>query len=296
MDKKLSQETTKITDLQNNVRLYGIEDSTGTPTSGYIDAPDLLKYITDADGDTYIKVEETADDDIINMKSGLTSGTILKLKNGSSTEVFQVDVNGNLLNNGNYTYLKKNTTSLFLGTGITHNLSTGANNTSAGHNSGNSLTAGTNNIFYGNNAGNAIAAGLYNICIGIDSMSAGTGNRNKCIAIGHKSNNYQTANGTIIIDPHDRSDASGELSNSLIIGAATIPTTDQWLRINSKFSVNAAILTNQVLGDIQAGNSLILPEITTPTADTNFGKVYTKTDNKLYFQDGAGVEHEIAFV
>lgn len=34
----------------------------------------------------------------------------------------------------------------------------------------------------------------------------------------------------------------------------------------------------------------------TPTATTNYGKVYTKSDNKLYFQDGAGTEHEIAFV
>ena len=40
---------------------------------------------------------------------------------------------------------------------------------------------------------------------------------------------------------------------------------------------------------------LTIKETTTPTADTNYGKVYTKADNKLYFQDGAGVEHEIAF-
>ena len=39
-----------------------------------------------------------------------------------------------------------------------------------------------------------------------------------------------------------------------------------------------------------------MKETTTPSADTNYGKVYTKTDNKLYFQDGAGTEYEIAFV
>lgn len=38
-----------------------------------------------------------------------------------------------------------------------------------------------------------------------------------------------------------------------------------------------------------------LKEITTPTATPDYGKVYTKNDNKLYFQDGAGNEHEIAF-
>lgn len=41
---------------------------------------------------------------------------------------------------------------------------------------------------------------------------------------------------------------------------------------------------------------LTIKETTTPTAATNYGKIYTKSDNKLYFQDGAGNEHEISFV
>lgn len=44
------------------------------------------------------------------------------------------------------------------------------------------------------------------------------------------------------------------------------------------------------------GGALCLKETTTPTADANYGKIYTKTNNKIYFQDGGGVEHEIAFV
>ena len=39
---------------------------------------------------------------------------------------------------------------------------------------------------------------------------------------------------------------------------------------------------------------LELDEITTPTPTANIGKVYTKSDNRLYFQDGAGSEHELA--
>lgn len=46
---------------------------------------------------------------------------------------------------------------------------------------------------------------------------------------------------------------------------------------------------------IEAG-LLTLKETTTPTADADYGKIYTKSDNKLYFQDGAGTEHEISFV
>jgi len=44
------------------------------------------------------------------------------------------------------------------------------------------------------------------------------------------------------------------------------------------------------------GGYLGLKETTTPTATASYAKVYTKSDNKLYFQDGAGVEHELAFV
>lgn len=39
-----------------------------------------------------------------------------------------------------------------------------------------------------------------------------------------------------------------------------------------------------------------LPETTTPTPEDSVGKVYTKSDNRPYFQDGAGVEHEIVEV
>lgn len=42
-----------------------------------------------------------------------------------------------------------------------------------------------------------------------------------------------------------------------------------------------------------ASGLLTLKEQTTPSADVGYGKVYTKTDNKLYFQDGAGSEHVV---
>ncbi len=37
-------------------------------------------------------------------------------------------------------------------------------------------------------------------------------------------------------------------------------------------------------------------ETATPSAVANYGAIYCKADNKLYFQDGAGAEHEVAFV
>lgn len=41
---------------------------------------------------------------------------------------------------------------------------------------------------------------------------------------------------------------------------------------------------------------LNLREIATPVAIPNYGAIYTKSDNKLYFQDGAGIEHEVFIV
>lgn len=41
------------------------------------------------------------------------------------------------------------------------------------------------------------------------------------------------------------------------------------------------------------GGVLSVLETTTPTPTTNYGKIYTKTDNELYFQDGAGSEKTV---
>lgn len=67
------------------------------------------------------------------------------------------------------------------------------------------------------------------------------------------------------------------------------------MRIDSsgKIGMGVAPLANMSAGDlVLEGGSLVLKERITPTADTNYGKLYTKTDNKVYFQDGAGTEHE----
>lgn len=45
---------------------------------------------------------------------------------------------------------------------------------------------------------------------------------------------------------------------------------------------------------LEGQTTLLLAETTTPTAQTNFAQIYTKSDNKIYIQDGAGVEHEIS--
>lgn len=65
---------------------------------------------------------------------------------------------------------------------------------------------------------------------------------------------------------------------------------------NDNITINAAAVSANYDLMLAGDGVLGLKETTTPTADADHGKVYTKTDNKIYFQDGAGAEHEIAFV
>ena len=52
-----------------------------------------------------------------------------------------------------------------------------------------------------------------------------------------------------------------------------------------------------VVKEVTATSGIItIKETTTPSAVTDYGKIYCKSDNKLYFQDGAGTEHEISLV
>ncbi|KKM00701.1 hypothetical protein LCGC14_1801780, partial [marine sediment metagenome] len=49
--------------------------------------------------------------------------------------------------------------------------------------------------------------------------------------------------------------------------------------------------TAPTVGTLEVNGSINFAEVSTPTALPNFGALYTKSDNALYFQDGAGTEH-----
>ena len=70
--------------------------------------------------------------------------------------------------------------------------------------------------------------------------------------------------------------------------AGDSPATLSALGIGVAASANADIVCE--------GGEIMLKETTTPSDDAGYGKVYTKSDNVLYFQDGAGVEHALGAV
>ena len=53
---------------------------------------------------------------------------------------------------------------------------------------------------------------------------------------------------------------------------------------------------NGLMGSVEDIKAIYILEVAAaPTAKTNYGALYTKADNKLYFQDGAGNSHEIDY-
>ncbi len=77
-----------------------------------------------------------------------------------------------------------------------------------------------------------------------------------------------------------------------LTGDITIAATVYVSSAPTEGEANAAIYVSG--GDVSTdGGTYTMLEITTPTARTNYGKLYCKADNALYFQDGAGVEHTV---
>ncbi len=140
------------------------------------------------------------------------------------------------------------------------------------------VNKGGDNTFLGAYSGISNTTGTKNLFLGIDSGYRQT-----------------TLSNLLIVSTQRFADVATELTNSILYGVMAATPAAQTLRINADVGINVTPTANMV-GLAIEGGLLTLKETTTPTADTNYGKIYTKTDNKLYFQDGAGTEHEIAFV
>jgi len=169
----------------------------------------------------------------------------------------------------------------------------GINNTAVGYNAGGVLTTGHSNTVIGYGAGDNMQTALGNTSVGLDALGGNV----------HGQNNTAVGSGAGI--------AIANFSRCVFLGyqAGAAETTNNHLYINNSSSAFPLIygeFNNDVLsfGDNNAyffahifhenaGGILSLKECTTPTAKPGYGAIYTKGDNKVYFQDGAGAEHEI---
>jgi hypothetical protein len=186
--------------------------------------------IIDADADTKIQVEESADEDIIRFDMG-------------GTEYFTM-VNGriNVLNTGNSVYLGSgagavddftSNNNVGIGTGALNDATTGNWNTAVGHGALPMVTTGLNNVGIGpfamgnNTTGShntAIGAGAgdnrascdNNVLIGRSSGATGSGSGN--VLIGANSGQGQTLNNRLFIENSNSSSPLiyGEFDNDII--------------------------------------------------------------------------------
>lgn len=76
------------------------------------------------------------------------------------------------------------------------------------------------------------------------------------------------------------------------------PDATDWLltyQTDDDDSATTLIRAESDTGDIVLDQGVLaLKEQTTPSAVADYGRIYTKTDNQFYFQDGAGVESAVA--
>ena len=217
---------------------------------------DVLGNIADADGDTYINVEESSDDDIINMKSGLASGILLILKKADGTPIFQINADGNISNNGKYLSALLEETNIVLQTRSAHGSITGTaeDNIFIGLDAGGDITIGVQNVALGSNAGGSLTEGSWNTLVGYVAGQALTtqhsntligyqagqrlqGIRNICIGSNAGGRQVATDN-HLFITSRTYANIALELSDGLVVGEFSPTRASQWLRINGALETN----------------------------------------------------------
>jgi len=172
----------------------------------------------------------------------------------------------------------------------------GTANVVLGIGAGAALESGSlDNILIGTEAGEAMTTGGGNTCIGKDAgITLTTTAFNTCVGF-ESGKDAETTVGGLYIGHRARASASDVANEGVIaVGSAILYTTGM--------GTGTLVLGHESLNDIymnQNGSANILcgivtlKETTTPTALEDSGKIYTKSDNKLYFQDGGGAEHEV---
>lgn len=73
----------------------------------------------------------------------------------------------------------------------------------------------------------------------------------------------------------------------------TVPTRIEFHTHSTTTDDSREVMRIDNAGDVRMEGRLELREGTAPSSRANYGKVYVKTDNKLYFMDDAGVEYDL---
>ncbi|MCK4328499.1 hypothetical protein KAX02_01525 [candidate division WOR-3 bacterium] len=185
---------------------------------------------------------------------------------------------------------------------------TGLNNLALGYRALFTNIIGNDNVAIGSEAA-SFNNGYYNVAIGKQVLLDLTnGENNVAIGCTAGANTINNMSGCVLIGSCSGYNNTGD--DCVLLGKASgyDNATDNRLYINNGTSMFPLIygeFENDVVkfGDNSAAwniqfiqSRMHMKETTTPAAIANYGAIYCKADNKLYFQDGAGAEHEIAFI
>jgi hypothetical protein len=174
----------------------------------------------------------------------------------------------------------------------------------------NAVTSGGNNIGIGWIAGSAITTGVKNLVLGYaggvvtitasnqlnignvlwGTNCSGTGTTAAGqLSIGTNTPAVDTilelSSTTMAFTPPRMTTAQRDAIGTPAAGMMLFNTTTDRLQV-----VNNATAWEDTFNEGDPLTALLLAETTTPTPVANHGKIYTKSDNFLYFQDGAGIE------
>ena len=223
-------------------------DGAGNTTWSTLSTSTLLE---DADQDTKIQVEESADEDIIRFYNGNTTN--------ASTEYFRMyDGKLEVLNTGRSVFIGEgaganddltNNYNSFIGYYSGNNTTTGADNTALGNLSLQNNTTGRNNTAIGSNALRENTTALANTAIGYNSLRDNiTGNAN--VAIGSQTLQSAAATGNTAIGAYSM-DGSVTGNNNTAIGGST-------MRSNTSGRENVAIGRNSLNANTTGNNNASL--------------------------------------
>lgn len=233
--------------------------------------------IVDADNDTRVEVERTADDDIIRFTM-------------RNTEYFTMeDGRLNVLNTGNSVFFGNlagrsddlsNNNNTFIGANAGQSNNTGFNNTAVGRRALRNNTVGTNNVVVGTDGLRRNESGSYNIAIGSnaseDAISADSN-----IAIGFNAlQNHLTGNNNIAFGLNTLQDN--------ITGSGNVAIGNNALENNTNGNNNTAI--GRLAGRNATGSGNVFIGLTAGQNETGDNKLYvdnSSTASPLIYGDFA---------
>jgi hypothetical protein len=183
--------------------------------------------------------------------------------------------------------------SLYTGTATYYNVAIGygalyyataSYNVAIGYNALNKNTSGLHNTAIGSYSSDAVTTGARNTAIGSNSLSKlTTGDYNT--AIGYKALEASTTEDNNTAIGYEAFKIATGFTNSTAIGYQTEPDASNQIMLG-----DANVTQVKTAGSYMANLGIYSAEITTPTPIANYGAIYPKADNHLYFQDGAGTE------